>query len=163
MTSPLLNQPAPDFTREAHQGQQIRLADYQGKSVVVLYFYPKDGTPVCTKEACAFRDAYEEFTKMGAVVIGVSNDSVDRHRAFAANLALPFLLLSDQDDSLRKTYQVPKTLGILPSRVTYVIDKAGLVRHVFSALLSAERHVAEALGIVRELVRENPDQSTAQP
>ena len=134
MTSPLLNQPAPDFTREAHNGQQVRLADYRGKSVVVLYFYPMDGTPVCTKQACGFRDAFEEFTKLGAVVIGVSADSLERHRAFAASRALPFLLLSDQDGSLRKAYQVPKTLGILPSRVTYVIDKQGIIRHVFSAL-----------------------------
>jgi peroxiredoxin Q/BCP len=163
MTSPLLNQPAPDFTREAHDGQQVRLADHRGKSVVVLYFYPKDGTPVCTKEACAFRDAYEEFTKLGAVVIGVSADSPERHRVFAASRALPFLLLSDQDGSLRKAYQVPKTLGIMPSRVTYVIDKAGVIRHFFSALFSAERHVAEALGIVRALARESEDQPNPQP
>ena len=154
MTSPLLNQPAPEFAREAHNGQQVRLADYRGKNVVVLYFYPMDGTPVCTKEACSFRDAFEEFTKLGAVVIGVSADSSERHRTFATSRALPFLLLSDQDGLLRKAYQVPKTLGILPSRVTYVIDKAGIVRHFFSALFSAEQHVTEALGIVRELVRE---------
>ena len=153
MTSPLLNQPAPDFTREAHNGQQVRLADYRGRNVVVLYFYPMDGTPVCTKEACSFRDVFEEFTRLGAVVIGVSADTLERHRAFAASQALPFLLLSDQDGSLRKAYQVPKTLGIVPSRVTFVIDKAGIVRHVFSALFSAERHVAEALKIVQELVR----------
>ena len=163
MSSPLLNEPAPDFTCEAHDGRQVRLADYRGKSVVVLYFYPKDGTPVCTKEACAFRDAYEEFTKLGAVVIGVSADSPERHRVFAASRALPFLLLSDQDGSLRKAYQVPKTLGIMPSRVTYVIDKAGIVRHVFSALLLAEWHVAEALGIVRALARESEDQPNPQP
>jgi peroxiredoxin Q/BCP len=153
MTVPLLNQPAPDFTAEAHNGQQVRLSDYRGGNVVVLYFYPRDGTPVCTKEACSFRDAYEEFTKLGAIVIGVSADSPERHKAFAASRALPFLLLSDKDGSLRRAYQVPKTLGILPSRVTYVIDKAGVIRHVFSALFSAERHVAEALEIVRKLVR----------
>ena len=162
MTSPLLNQPAPDFAREAHNGQQVRLADYRGKSVVVLYFYPMDGSPVCTKEACSFRDSFEEFTKLGVVVIGVSADSPERHHAFAASRKLPFLLLSDQDGSLRKAFQVPKTLGILPSRVTYVIDKAGIVRHVFSALFSAERHVAEALGVVRELVRKNEDQSMGE-
>ncbi len=154
MASPLLNQPAPDFSREAHNGQALRLSDYRDKHVVVLYFYPKDGTPVCTKEACSFRDAFEEFTKLGAVVIGVSADSPDRHRAFAASRALPFILLSDQDGSLRKAFQVPKTLGILPSRVTYVIDKQGIVRHVFSALFSAEPHVAEALRVARELTGE---------
>ena len=154
MSLPLLNQPAPDFACQAHNGQQVRLADYRGNSVVVLYFYPMDGSPVCTKEACSFRDAYQEFTRLGAVVIGASTDSLDRHRAFAANQELPFLLVSDQDGALRKAYNVPKALGILPSRVTYVIDKAGIVRHVFSALFSAERHVAEALEIVRALVRE---------
>jgi thioredoxin-dependent peroxiredoxin len=158
MTSPLLNQPAPDFTREDHNGQHVRLADYRGKSVVVLYFYPMDGTMVCTKQACGFRDAFEEFAKLGAVVIGVSADSLERHRAFAASRALPFLLLSDRDGALRKAYQVPKTLGILPGRVTYVIDRQGIIRHVFSALFSAERHVAEALKIVQELVHKDHKQ-----
>jgi peroxiredoxin Q/BCP len=97
------------------------------------------------------------------VVIGVSADSPERHRTFATGRALPFLLLSDQDGSLRKAFQVPKTLGVLPSRVTYVIDKQGIVRHVFSALFSAERHVAEAMKIVRELVRERKDTSDSQP
>ena len=117
MNPPLLNQPAPDFTCEAHNGQRVRLADYRGRHVVVLYFYPMDGTPICTKEACSFRDSFEEFTKLGAVVIGVSADSLERHRAFAASRALSFLLLSDQDGFLQKAYQVPKTLGILPGRV----------------------------------------------
>ena len=85
--SPLLNQPAPDIVREAHNGKQVRLADYRGTNVVVLYFYPRDGTPVCTKEACSFRDAFEKFTKLGAVVIGVSSDSLERHREFA-NVAI---------------------------------------------------------------------------
>ena len=154
MISTLLNQPAPDFTCAAHNGQAVRLADYRGKSVVVLYFYPMDGTPVCTQQACSFRDAFEEFTRLGAVVIGVSADSPDRHQAFAAGRALPFLLLSDQDGSLRRAYHVRKTLGLLPSRVTFVIDREGVVRHVFSALFSAQRHVDEALEIVRELVGE---------
>jgi thioredoxin-dependent peroxiredoxin len=155
--------PAPDFTAQAHNGQQVRLTDYRGRDVVVLYFYPMDGTPVCTKEACGFRETYEEFTTLGAVVIGVSADSLERHRVFASDRALPFVLLSDQDGSLRKAYQVPKTLGILPSRVTYVIDKQGVVRHVFSALWSGERHVTEALEVVRGLVREESSESAAQP
>jgi peroxiredoxin Q/BCP len=163
MSSPLLNQPAPGFDLEAHNGRQVRLADYRGKNVVVLYFYPRDGTPVCTQEACGFRDAFEEFAKLGAVVVGVSADSPDRHRAFAASRSLPFLLLSDRDGSLRKAYRVPKTLGILPGRVTYVIDKAGTVRHVFSALFSAQRHVAEALEVVRALVRESEGPPTSHP
>jgi peroxiredoxin Q/BCP len=157
VTSPLLNQPAPDFAREAHNGQQVQLSDYRGKSAVVLYFYPMDGTPVCTQQACGFRDAYEEFTKLGAVVIGVSTDSLDRHRAFAASRSLPFLLLSDQDGSLRKAFQVPMPLGFLPNRVTFVINKQGIVRHVFSALWSGDRHVSEALEAVRTLVGEGKE------
>lgn len=146
--------PAPDFAAIAHNGQQVRLADFRDKNVVVVYFYPKDGSTLCTKQACGFRDAYEDFAKLGAVVIGVSADSLQRHRDFAARSILPFLLLSDREGSLRKSYRVPKTLGILPGRVTFVIDKQGIIRHVFRALFSAEKHVTEALKVVRELVRE---------
>ncbi len=155
MLSKLLGQPAPDFVREAHNGQRVSLVDFRGKQVVVLYFYPMDGTPVCTKEACSFRDVHEEFAQAGAAVIGVSADSLDRHRAFAAKHGLPFLLVSDEDGTLRKAYRVPKTLGLLPGRVTYVIDKQGIVRHVFSALFSADRHVTEALEVVRQLTHED--------
>ena len=81
---------APDFALPSHTGQQVSLADFRGKKAVVLYFYPKDRTPVCTKEACSFRDAYEDFVEAGAVVIGVSGDSADSHRSFAADkLAMP--------------------------------------------------------------------------
>jgi peroxiredoxin Q/BCP len=145
---------APDFTAQAHSGQTVSLADYLGKHVVVLYFYPKDGTAICTREACAFRDAYEQFAQAGAVVIGVSADSPDRHRRFAGQQRLPFLLVSDQDGSLRKSLRVPKSLGLIPGRVTYVIDKNGIIRHVFHSQVAAERHVTEALRIVQELVRD---------
>jgi thioredoxin-dependent peroxiredoxin len=147
---------APALTAQAHNGQQVSLADFQGKSVVVLYFYPKDDTPVCTKEACAFRDAYEDFVRAGAVVIGVSSDSADRHQAFASGHQLPFLLLPDEDGTLRKAFGVPKSLGIFPGRVTYVIDREGVVRHVFNSQFSADRHVAEALQIVTKLAGDKP-------
>jgi thioredoxin-dependent peroxiredoxin len=142
---------APDFSAEAHNGQRVSLADYRDKSVVVVYFYPMDGTRVCTREACGFRDAYEDFVLAGAVVIGVSGDSLDRHRTFAGSQRLPFLLVSDQDGALRRLFRVPKTLGILPGRVTYVIDRQGIVRHVFNSQFSADRHVTEALEVVRRL------------
>lgn len=145
---------APAVTARAQNGQQISLADYLGKQVVVLYFYPKDGTPVCTKEACAFRDAYEDFVRAGAVVIGVSSDSLDRHQAFARGHQLPFLLLADEDNSIRQAFGVPKTLGLLAGRVTYVIDRQGVVRHVFNSQLAADRHVAEALAIVTQLAHD---------
>jgi thioredoxin-dependent peroxiredoxin len=142
---------APDFTGQSHTNQRVSLRDYLGERAVVLFFYPKDGTPVCTKEAGSFRDAYEDFVQAGAVVIGVSADSVSSHREFASGQRLPFILLSDADGALRKAFGVPKTLGIFPGRVTYVIDKQAVVRHIFSSQLSAERHVAEALGMVRQL------------
>lgn len=145
--------PAPAFTAQAHTGQQVSLADFQGRKVVVLYFYPKDDTPGCTKEACAFRDAFEDFVQAGAVVIGVSSDSPDRHQAFADGHRLPFLLLADQDGALRKAFGVPKTLGLLPGRVTYVIDRGGIVRHVFNSQFFADRHVTQALEIVRKLAQ----------
>jgi peroxiredoxin Q/BCP len=142
--------PAPDFTLTTHSGEQVSLSDFRDKKVVVLFFYPKDGTPVCTKEACAFRDAYDQFVEAGAVVIGVSGDSTDSHRGFAARHDLPFYLASDRDGSLRKAFGVPKTLGLLPGRVTYVIDRQGIVRLAFSAQMAADQHVSEALVVVRQ-------------
>jgi peroxiredoxin Q/BCP len=144
---------APEFASKAHNGQRVSLADFRGRKVVVLYFYPKDESAVCTKEACSFRDAYEDFVGAGAVVIGVSPDSVESHQAFATGHQLPFLLLADTDASLREAYGVPPTLGILPGRVTYVIDKQGVVRHIFRSQLSAGRHVADALSMVRQLAQ----------
>ena len=105
----------PDFTWTAPTGGQVRLSDLTNqKKVVVLFFYPKDGSAICTKEACAFRDAYGQFAEAGAVVIGVSGDSAERHSAFAARHNLPFYLVSDADGSIRKAFGVPKTLGLLP-------------------------------------------------
>ena len=154
MTSVQIGDRVPDFTLPSQDGTQVSWADFRGNKAVVLFFYPKDGTAICTKEACSFRDAYEDFVQAGAVVIGVSADSAESHRAFASGHRLPFTLLADTDGSLRKTFGVPKTLGFLPGRVTYVIDKEGVVRHVFSSQLAAERHVFEALAVVRQLARE---------
>lgn len=151
MASIMVGDRAPEFAVQSNTGQEVSLADYRGKNAVVLYFYPKDGTTICTKEACSFRDAYEDFVQVGAVVIGVSSDSAESHQSFAASHRLPFVLLTDADGSLRKAFGVSKTLGIMPGRVTYVIDKDGVVRHIFSSQFAAERHVAEALKIVREL------------
>ena len=144
---------APDFTLTSQSGQQVSLVGFLGSKAVVLFFYPKDGTAVCTKEACSFRDAYEDFVQAGAVVIGVSSDSAESHQAFASGHRLPFVLLSDAEGSLRMAFGVQKTLGIMPGRVTYVIDKEGIVRHVFSSQFAADRHVAEALAVVRQLAK----------
>ncbi|MFN8544683.1 MAG: peroxiredoxin [Candidatus Binatia bacterium] len=139
---------APDFALPDRTGKTIRLADYRGRPVV-LYFYPKDDTPGCTKEACSFRDQYQDFVDVGAEVIGVSSDSEASHEKFTEKFTLPFVLLSDRGGAVRKRYGVPATLGLLPGRVTFVIDRKGVVRHVFNSQLRATRHVSEALGALR--------------
>ncbi len=142
---------APDFTLPSQSGQMVSLKDFIGEKPVVLFFYPKDDTPGCTKEACAFRDDYEGFGKLDAEVIGISSDSVESHRSFAAKHNLPYTLLSDEERKVRKLYGVPNTLGLFPGRVTYVIDRDGIVRHVFSSQLGAEKHVEEALIALRSI------------
>jgi len=142
---------APDFTLPSQSGEQVRLQDRLGQGVVVLYFYPTDETSGCTREACAFRDSHEVFTDAGAEVIGVSSDSVDKHAAFATHHKLPFTLLSDKGGKVRKAYEVPSTLGFIPGRVTYVIDRDGTVRHVFNSMTNIDRHVKDALEVVRRL------------
>jgi peroxiredoxin Q/BCP len=139
---------APDFALPDAEGKLVRLSQLRGKPVV-LYFYPKDDTPGCTREACAFRDQYEDFVEAGAAVIGVSSDSSESHRSFAKRHRLPFTLLSDRDGALRKSYGVPATFGLLPGRVTFVIDAKGVVRRVFNSQIAATRHVAEALDALR--------------
>lgn len=144
---------APAFAATTHAGEKIALADFHGKQAVVVYFYPADNTSVCTAQACSFRDAYEDFVQAGAVVIGVSSDSLASHRDFAAGQQLPFHLISDSDGALRKSFGVPRTFGLIPGRVTYVIDKSGIVRHIFNSQFNPRRHVEESLAIVRELAK----------
>ena len=143
--------PAPDFTLDSHTGASIHLADFRGKKNVVLYFYPKDNTPGCTKESCTFRDQYAIFQEVGAEVFGVSSDSITSHQSFAEKYQLPFQLLSDPNQKLRKLYGVTKTLGLFPGRVTFIIDKTGIIRHLFDSQLQATRHVEEAVQILRNL------------
>ena len=151
MSSIRVGDRAPAFSGVTQTGETVALDDLLDKQAIVLFFYPKDNTAICTREACAFRDAYEDFTAAGATVIGISSDSADDHRQFAGSHKLPYLLISDTDGALRKAFGVPKTLGLLPGRVTYVIDRAGIVRHIFNSQFAADRHVQEALKIVREL------------
>jgi thioredoxin-dependent peroxiredoxin len=142
---------APDFTLPSQSGERISLEDFIGKKPVVLFFYPKDDTPGCIKQACAFRDDFEEFGKLDAKVIGISSDSVESHKSFAARHNLPFTLLSDEGGKVRKLYGVPNTFGLFPGRVTYVIDEEGIVRHVFSSQVEAARHVEEALEALKSI------------
>lgn len=146
---------APDFTLPDQNGNMVSLKDLIGKKVVILYFYPADFSRGCTAEACSFRDSYEVFKQADAEVVGVSSQSVDSHRRFAAENALPFILLSDKDSEVRKLYGVSASLGLVPGRVTFVIDKKGLIRHVFSSQLNATRHVEEALQILKRINEES--------
>lgn len=142
----------PDVSLQAQSGDRVNLKDFIGKKCVVLYFYPKDDTPGCTKESCSFRDSYTAFQAAGAEVIGISGDDVASHQAFATKHQLPFTLLSDTGNAVRKAFGVPSTLGILPGRVTYVIDRAGIVRHLFNSQLNFQGHIDESLKVVKELV-----------
>jgi thioredoxin-dependent peroxiredoxin len=142
---------APDFTLPTQKpGESFHLYDMIGKSAIVLYFYPKDDTPGCTTEACSFRDSYEVFQEAGAEVVGVSTDSEVSHQRFASKYNLPFILLSDLGGVVRKFYGVPATFGLLPGRVTYVIDKEGIVRHIFSSQFAPEQHIVEAIRALQE-------------
>jgi peroxiredoxin Q/BCP len=145
---------APDFTLEDDRGENVNLKKFIGRSSVVLFFYPKDNSMVCTSEACSFRDSHEAFKELGAEVIGISSDAGESHARFAARHRLPFILLSDPDGAVRKRFGVPKTFGLLPGRTTYIIDKNGVIRHVFSSQFRAKRHVNEAIRIVQEIHRE---------
>lgn len=142
---------APDFTLTDQDGTPVSLADFRGRQAVVVYFYPKDDTPLCTREACAFRDANEHFLAAGAAVLGVSRDGTAAHAGFAGKHRLNFRLLTDTDGAVREAYGVGKFLGLLDGRVTFVIDREGVIRHVFKGNFTAQRHVDEALASTRSL------------
>lgn len=154
--------PAPDFTLPSQTGEFVSLKEMIGKKEIVLYFYPKDNTPGCTTEACAFRDSYEVFKEFGAEVIGVSSDSTESHRGFATRYGLPFTLLSDAEGKVRKLYSVPSTFGIIPGRVTYIIDTRGIVRHIFSSQMNPRKHIDEAVGVMRS-IREQEEREKKTP
>jgi thioredoxin-dependent peroxiredoxin len=144
---------APNFDFPQKDGTRTNLHELlREKKAVVVYFYPKDETPGCTAQACSFRDSYETFTQAGAEVIGVSADTAASHESFASHHRLPFTLVSDESGSLRESYGVPRSLfGLVPGRVTYVIDANGVVQHVFNSQLNARRHITEALEVIKRL------------
>jgi thioredoxin-dependent peroxiredoxin len=141
--------PAPDFSVAANGGGKISLADYKGKSVI-LYFYPRDDTPGCTKEACAFRDGFSEFKKRGAVILGVSTDSAKSHDKFVEKFKLPFPLLADEDKKIVEAYGVwgeKKFMGrkyMGTHRVTFLIGEDGRIKKVWSQV-KPDEHAAEVL------------------
>ena len=150
---------APDLKLATQQGE-TSLGALCARGPLVLYFYPRSDTPACTLEACGFRDAYEAFVDAGATVVGVSSDSADTHRRFAERHHLPFLLASDPDFRVHEAFGALKLLGLLPGRVTYVLDRARVVQHVFESQMFPKRHVLEALEVVQRLTREKKPRST---
>ena len=136
---------APDFTLSAAAGETFRLGTFRGRKNVVIFFYPKDNTLVCTREACAFRDRHEEFLERNAVVIGISDDDAASHERFASQWDLPYPLLSDPGGVVRKAYGVTGLLGLLKGRETFVIDRDGTVLHVVRDRFRAQAPIDEAL------------------
>ena len=135
----------PDFELPDQDGRPVKLSAFRGSSPVVLFFYPKDHTWICSQEARAFRDDYAQFRAVGAQLFGISDDSAESHCKFAGKNKLPYRLLSDKGGRVRKLFGVKKTLGVLPGRATFVIDQRGILLHVFSSQFEADAHVKEAL------------------
>jgi peroxiredoxin Q/BCP len=142
----------PLFQLNDQKGNIFNIKDILGNKSLVIYFYPKDETVVCTKEACSFRDSYEIFIENEAEVIGISADSTESHKKFAQHHSLPFTLLSDPDNKVRNLFGVPRNMfGFLPGRVTYIIDKKGIIRHIFNSQMDSQQHVDVALEILKQL------------
>lgn len=142
----------PSFTLPDQDGKSFTLDEALEKGPVVLFFYPKDDTAGCTAEVCSFRDASADFVSAGAVVAGISSDDTASHRQFSSKHGLGYALLSDAGGKLRARVGVPRAmLGLVDGRVTYVLDRAGVVRHRFDSMLGATKHVKEALGTLRAL------------
>ena len=141
----------PSFTLKDQDGNDFNIDSLIGKKAVVIFFYPKDFTPGCIKEVCSFRDQYEDFTDLGAEVIGISGDGETSHDKFAKKYKLPFTLLSDTNKKARNLFGVKSSLmGLLPGRVTYVIDKNGILQLIFENQFGAEKHIEESLAILKE-------------
>ena len=143
---------APIFDAVADNGERISLADFIGKHNIVLYFYPKDDTPGCTREACSFRDNWNILKDYDVVVIGVSSDDINSHKKFKEKYNLPFILVSDPDKKIRELYDAKGF--ILPSRITFIIDKNGIIRHIYKSQFNPANHVNEALKALKLIKNE---------
>ncbi len=142
---------APDFELRDQHGAMARLSTLLGQKPVVLFFYPRDDSPICTREVCAFRDAHAEFAAAGAEVLGISVDGTESHEAFSAKHGLPYRILSDEKKEALALYGIKTMLGFMPERVTFVIGKDGVIRHVYNALLRGTKHAEEALAALKKL------------
>ncbi|MFM9825310.1 peroxiredoxin [Flavobacterium sp.] len=146
-----LGDKVPDFFAKNQDGTLFESNSVVGVKPVVIYFYPKDNTPGCTAQACSFRDQYEDFKDLGAEVIGISSDSAISHVKFAKKYRLPFILLSDDNQKIRKFFGVkPNLFGLIPGRVTYVLDSDGIIRLVFDSVV-ATKHIPKALEIIKKM------------
>ncbi|HII85775.1 TPA: peroxiredoxin [Candidatus Bathyarchaeota archaeon] len=150
MTELKVGDNAPDFSLTDERGFPVSLKNYLGKKTVILYFYPKDFTPGCTKEACSFRDEYKAFEAKGAVVIGVSVDSVKSHAKFSEKYELPFAILSDSQKEVANKYGVLGLGGMLAKRVTFIIDKEGRIAAVFPKV-NVKKHSEEILSAINKM------------
>ena len=145
----------PIFSAKDSKGNDFDSSTVVGKKPVVFYFYPKDNTPGCTAQACSFRDQYEDFKDLGAEVIGISSDSIASHEKFVKQYKLPFILLSDNDKKIRNLFGVkPNLFGLIPGRVTYVVDRNGIIQLIFDSLV-ATNHISTALEKIKKIVSEN--------
>lgn len=145
------NENLKPFTATDQNGNSFDASKFIGKKPLVVYFYPKDFTPGCTKEACSFRDRYEDFQELGAEVIGISGDSESSHQRFAKKYNLPFTLLSDENGKLRKQFGVKKSLlGLIPGRETFIFDAKGKLVLRFNSL-NAEPHIRKALKTLKDI------------
>lgn len=143
---------APEFSGTLGGGGQFRLKDLLGRRHVVLYFFPKDFTPGCTKEACSFRDRRSEVAALEAEIVGVSFDSAEKHARFAQRYSLPYPLVSDAGGKIAAKYGVARLGGWLPTkRVTFVIDRQGIVRHVIHSEFNIDKHIDEAIEALRKI------------
>ena len=143
---------APEFEGTLASGKQLRLRDFRGRRHIILYFFPKDFTPGCTKEACSFRDRRAEVAALDAEIVGVSLDTPEKHAAFAEKYELPYPLVSDRSAAIATAYGVSRLGGWLPTkRVTFVIDKHGVVQKVIQSEFSIDMHIDEALQTLRRL------------
>lgn len=149
-TTPKVGDKAPDFTAQDQDGKTVKLSDYAGKNAVLLYFYPKDQTPGCTKEACGFRDRMDDLKKQGIVVLGVSRDDAASHRKFIAKENLNFTLLADSDGKVTDLYGAGMQGRNMSRRVSFLIDKNGKIVHVTDTP-SADKHLAEMKDAVAKL------------
>lgn len=138
----------PEFSLPDQGGEERNIYDLMGTKGIVIFFYPKDESPGCTRQACMFRDSFEEFTRIGIGLVGISSDSVKSHKDFAENHKLPFTILSDKGGKIRKNIKIPANLlGLLPGRVTILLDNRGVIRHIINSQIKIETHIEESINV----------------